>query len=69
MADATDLKSVDPKGSCGFESRHRYQEFKEERLPDLILKPFSRFEDEEPLRPIGCNFLAPTCARIDVDFL
>ena len=24
MADATDLKSVDPKGSCGFESRHRY---------------------------------------------
>src|ERR1700751_5193363 len=25
MADATDLKSVDPKGSCGFESRHRHQ--------------------------------------------
>jgi hypothetical protein len=24
MADATDLKSVDPKGSCGFESRHRH---------------------------------------------
>jgi hypothetical protein len=27
MADATDLKSVDPKGSCGFESRHRYSQF------------------------------------------
>ena len=24
MADATDLKSVDLNGSCGFESRHRY---------------------------------------------
>ncbi len=24
MADATDLKSVDPKGSCGFESRRRH---------------------------------------------
>jgi hypothetical protein len=23
MADATDLKSVGPKGPCGFESRHR----------------------------------------------
>jgi hypothetical protein len=27
MADATDLKSVDPKGSCGFESRHRYTSY------------------------------------------
>jgi hypothetical protein len=25
MADATDLKSVGPKGPCGFESRHRHQ--------------------------------------------
>jgi hypothetical protein len=46
-AQITDLKSVDPKGSCGFESRHRYQEFEQERFPDLIRKPFSRFEDEE----------------------
>jgi hypothetical protein len=43
MADATDLKSVDPKGSCGFESRHRHQDFKRERLLDLIQGPFSRF--------------------------
>ncbi len=27
MADATDLKSVDPKGSCGFESRHRHTSY------------------------------------------
>ena len=33
MADATDLKSVDPKGSCGFESRHRYQ------VPERISGP------------------------------
>src|SRR5208282_132171 len=31
MADATDLKSVGSKGPCGFESRHRHQEFTREK--------------------------------------
>ncbi len=40
MADATDLKSVGPKGPCGFESRNRHSQFREERLPDLVWEPF-----------------------------
>jgi hypothetical protein len=32
MADATDLKSVGPKGPCGFESRHR-----QERALELLV--------------------------------
>jgi integrase len=35
MADATDLKSVDPKGSCGFESRHRHRDFRREKASGL----------------------------------
>jgi hypothetical protein len=38
MADATDLKSVDPKGSCGFESRHRHQ------VPERIRGQFQVFK-------------------------
>ena len=43
MADATDLKSVGPKGPCGFESRHRHSQFREERLPDLVWESFFTF--------------------------
>jgi hypothetical protein len=43
MADATDLKSVDPKGSCGFESRHRQQEFKRGKASGLDLEAFFSF--------------------------
>jgi hypothetical protein len=32
---STDLKSVNPKGSCGFESRHRYSQFSQILGPEL----------------------------------
>ena len=32
LADATDLKSVDPKGSCGFDSRPRHHTFHPQML-------------------------------------
>jgi hypothetical protein len=40
---ATDLKSVDPKGSCGFESRHRHQEFKRRKASGLDPEAFFSF--------------------------
>src|ERR1700722_15382462 len=40
MADATDLKSVDPKGSCGFESRHRYPQFTRKKASGLDPEAF-----------------------------
>jgi len=36
----TDLKSVDPKGSCGFESRHRHHLKSEASLRQTKLAPF-----------------------------
>ena len=39
MADATDLKSVDPKGSCGFESRHRYTSYVPENQEVIVAPP------------------------------
>jgi|SRR5271165_66625 len=38
----TDLKSVGPKGPCGFKSRHRHQDFKWEKASGLDPEAFSR---------------------------
>jgi hypothetical protein len=37
---STDLKSVDPKGSCGFESRHRYHQFTRKKASGLDPEAF-----------------------------
>jgi hypothetical protein len=64
MADATDLKSVDPKGSCGFESRHRYHLLNEEGWSHGVWSAGPRAVRAEPgdLR-LDCEGCQPCVVR------
>jgi hypothetical protein len=61
MADATDLKSVGPKGPCGFESRHRHHKSYTKTAPRLSLGAVFDSSSKNPVTG------SPPEARFDRD--